>query len=72
MLRIRAGFSPPVGSKVPSASMPFMDLSTGSGFPVAAPLEEGATAEKAEAVLKNEARIRAAENFIVFVIRTLA
>ena len=40
--------SPSVGSKDPAASIPFMDLSTGSGFPVAAGvLDLGATAEKA-------------------------
>jgi hypothetical protein len=37
-----------------------MDLSTGSGFPVAALLVDGATAENAETLLAVEARRRAA------------
>jgi hypothetical protein len=63
---MRAGESPVVGSNVASSlSIPRKDLSTGSGLPVAAPPEGGATAEKAEAALTIEARIRAVENFMV-------
>jgi hypothetical protein len=66
---MRAGFSPAVGSKVAlSLSIPFMDLSTGSGFPVADDVEDGATAEKADTGLVSEARTIAAEkNFILLV-----
>ena len=66
LLRVTAGFSPAVGSKVPSSlSIPRMVLSTGSGLPVAAPEEAGATAEKAATPLTREARIRAVQNFMV-------
>jgi hypothetical protein len=66
LLRIRAGLSPVVGSKVDSSlSIPRKDLSIGSGLLVDAPAEEGATAEKAEAPLTKEARTRAVENFMV-------
>jgi hypothetical protein len=48
-------------------SIPRKDLSTGSGLPVAAVFEDGATAEKADTDLVNEARRRAAEKNFIFV-----
>ena len=66
LFRISAGLSPSVGSKVlGSLSIPIIDRSTGSGLPVAEPTDDGATAEKAEALLTNNATMRAAENFMV-------
>jgi len=66
LLRISAGASPEVGSKtVSSVSIPFRDLSTGSGIPVALLLVAGETAEKADAVLTIEAMTRAVESFMV-------
>lgn len=63
---MRAGFSPSVGSKVDSSpSIPLRDLSIGSGLPVDAPEEDGATAEKAEAAVTKVVRIRALESFMV-------
>lgn len=67
LLRMRAGLSPSVGSNVfGSLSIPFIDRSTGSGLPVADNDDVGATAEKAAALLMNEAKIMAALNFIVW------
>jgi hypothetical protein len=64
---VRAGLSPPVGSNIDSSlSIPRKDLSTGSGLPVAAVFEDGATAEKADTELVNEARRRAAEKNFIF------
>jgi len=62
-----AGLVPDVGSKVSGAvSIPFIDRSTGSEFPVAAPAVGGATAEKADTLLEvKAARISAVQNFMV-------
>jgi hypothetical protein len=63
---MRAGLVPDVGSNVSaSLSIPFIDRSMGSGLPVAAPVEAGATAEKANALLGKAARIRAVQNFML-------
>ena len=51
---------------MPSAeSIPRIDLSTGSGLPVAALDEDGATAEKAAALFTREANTRAIESFMI-------
>lgn len=83
LLRVRAGFSPVVGSKArESASMPFMDLSTGAeeadeaeaasdflpGDVVVGALF-GATAENAATLAATE-RSNKQENFIVVVSQT--
>eukprot|EP00732_Lithocolla_globosa_P005000 Lithocolla_globosa_v1_NODE_4875_length_1347_cov_23.923375.p4 type:complete len:102 gc:universal NODE_4875_length_1347_cov_23.923375:948-1253(+) len=61
LLRFKAGLSPSVGSNPPSASMPFMVLSTGSRLG-APPVEAGdvvlgATAEKAAAFPAKRAKV---------------
>jgi hypothetical protein len=64
---MRAGLVPDVGSKAiaESPSIPFIDRSTGSGLPVAAPLEVGAIAEKADALVAKAARTRVVQNFML-------